>query len=312
MLIWVKIIGLPFAYLTIAVGRKLLAKLGEVVKVGYYDAGTPEGCYIKGRVRMDLLGSFLGTAPVTAVNGASFSAFFQYIRIPCICYLYGWLGHVMADCPHTDLAFDEDVRSNWICGKADQNEKESQGPQLQPLTFVPPPHARGRGGLPPSVAARLSSNLKRQWSQDRQRVGARGQFGRGAGGPRPFLALPGPGPILNLGPGRDPRGSGTPSMRPPFIHPLQILAPGSSSSNGTQGRLGSVHADGAQAQAQTQSAASSVSSRRDVGRQQSLSSLQLPPVHHGTRSMQQKGQRRGGGGHDRWASGPKPSCFCSS
>ncbi|CAN1185159.1 hypothetical protein LINPERPRIM_LOCUS39133 [Linum perenne] len=78
MLIWVKIIGLPFAYLTIAVGRKLLAKLGEVVKVGYYDAGTPEGCYIKGRVRMDLLGSFLGTAPVTGVNGSPFPAFFQY------------------------------------------------------------------------------------------------------------------------------------------------------------------------------------------------------------------------------------------
>ncbi|CAN1336786.1 hypothetical protein LINPERPRIM_LOCUS37304, partial [Linum perenne] len=108
------------------VGRKLLANLGEVVKVGYYDAGTPEGCYIKGRVRMNLLGSFLGTAPVTGVNGSSSPAFFQYIGVPCICYLCGWLGHVMADCPRTDLAFDEDVRSDWICSQADKNEKESQ------------------------------------------------------------------------------------------------------------------------------------------------------------------------------------------
>ncbi|CAN1761953.1 Uncharacterized protein At4g02000 [Linum perenne] len=293
MLIWVKIIGLPFAYLTIIVGRKLLAKLGEVVKVGYYDAGTPEGCYIKGRVRMDLLGSFLGTAPVTGANGASFPAFFQYIGLPCICFLCGWLGHVMAGCPRTDLTFDEDVRSDWICGKADQNEKESQGPQLQPLPFVPPPHARGRGGLPPSVAARLSSNLQRQWSQDRQRGGARGQFDRGARGPRPFLALPGPRPILNLGPGRFPRGSGTPSTRPHFVRPLQILGPGSSGSSGAQGGLGSSNAAGAQAHSQAQSAASSVASGRDMGCQQAFSSFQPPTVQHGTRSVQQfQGQRR--------------------
>ncbi|CAN1294668.1 hypothetical protein LINPERPRIM_LOCUS22551 [Linum perenne] len=79
MLIWVKIIGLPFSYLTIVVGRKLLTKLGELVKIGYYDAGTPEGCYIKGRVWLDLLDSFLGTAPVIGVNGASFLTFFSIL-----------------------------------------------------------------------------------------------------------------------------------------------------------------------------------------------------------------------------------------
>ncbi|CAN1279733.1 hypothetical protein LINPERPRIM_LOCUS17140 [Linum perenne] len=98
MPIWVKIIGVPFSSLTIAVGRKLLAKLGEVIKVGYFDAGTPEGSYVKGRVRKNLLGSFLGTATVFRPNGTSFPAFFQYIGVPCICYLCGLLGHVMADC----------------------------------------------------------------------------------------------------------------------------------------------------------------------------------------------------------------------
>ncbi|CAN1168567.1 hypothetical protein LINPERHAP2_LOCUS27883 [Linum perenne] len=292
MLIWVKIIGLPFSYLTIAVGRKLLAKLGEVVKVGYFDAGTPEGCYIKGRVRMDLLGSFLGTAPVTGVNGASFPAFFQYIGLPCICYLCGWLGHVMADCTRTDLVFDANIRSDWICGKVDLNEKESQGPQLQSLPVVPAPLARGRGGLPPSVAARLSSNLQRQWQQDRQRGGARGRFGRGPGGPRPLLALPGPDPLPNLGPGRNSRGSGPPGARPRFIRPLQILAPGNSASNGLQGRSGPIQADGNQAQAQTGSAASFVSSGRDLGQQPGPSSasfqrVQPPPCS----SRQQLDQR---------------------
>ncbi|CAN1844993.1 hypothetical protein LINPERHAP1_LOCUS37677 [Linum perenne] len=68
MPIWVKIIGLPFSYLTIAVGRKLLAKLGEVMTIGYFDADTPEGTYLKGRVRMDLLDTFLGTTPVFRPN----------------------------------------------------------------------------------------------------------------------------------------------------------------------------------------------------------------------------------------------------
>ncbi|CAN1152335.1 Uncharacterized protein At4g02000 [Linum perenne] len=292
MLIWVKIIGLPFSYLTIAVGRKLLAKLGEVVKVGYYDAGTLEGCYIKGRVRMDLLGSFLGTAPVTSVNGASFPAFFQYIGLPCICYLCGWLGHVMADCSHSELKFDENVRSDWICGKADPNEKESQGPQLQPLPFVPQPHARGRGGLPPSVAARLLSNLQRQWAQDRQAGGARGHLRRGFGGPRPLLALPDPRSIPNLGSGRNPRGLGPRGSRPHVVRPLQILAPGSSISGELQGRQVLGHSVGFQAQAPTQSAASFVASGHDLGRQLGPSSRNQTQAQHASSGAQQHSDQR--------------------
>ncbi|CAN1320729.1 hypothetical protein LINPERPRIM_LOCUS31811 [Linum perenne] len=160
MAIWVKIIGLPFSSLTIAVGRKLLAKLGEIVKIGYFNAGTPEGSYIKGRVRMDLLDSFLGTTPVIGTNGVHFLAYFQYIGVPCICYLCGFLGHVMTDCDQTDLIFYEHVRSSWICGKADPNEKDSQRPQFQLLPIAQSQNPRGRGGLPPSVAADLSSNLQ--------------------------------------------------------------------------------------------------------------------------------------------------------
>ncbi|CAN1290875.1 Uncharacterized protein At4g02000 [Linum perenne] len=285
MLIWVKIIGLPFSYLTIVVSRKLLAKLGEVVKVGYYDAGTPEGCYIKGRVRMDLLGSFLGTAPVNGVNGRQFPAFFQYIGIPCICYLCGWLGHVMAECSRTDLTFDENVRDKWICGKADQNEKESQGPQLQPLQFVPPPHARGRGGLPPSVSARLSSNLQRQWSRDRQ---ARGHPGRGYGGPRPLLALTGPVPILNLGPGRRPQGSGPNVHRPHQVRPLQIMAPEGASSFGPPVGPGSIQASAGLTRSHSNSAASFVSADHGLGRLMGSSSNPLSHASLGSKGRHQQ------------------------
>ncbi|CAN1134334.1 Uncharacterized protein At4g02000 [Linum perenne] len=276
MSIWVKIIGLPFGYITIAVGRKLLAKLGEVEKVGYYDAGTPEGCYIKGRVRMDLLGSFRGTAPVIGVNGVSFPAFFQYIGLPCICFLCGWLGHVMADCSRTDLVFDENVRSTWISGKADQNEKESQGPQLQTVPFIPPPQARGRGGLPPSVAANLSSNLQRQWARDRQTGGARGFANRGSGGTRPFLALPGPGPDLIRRPGRLPRDPGPMGRRPHDVRPLQIMAP---SHLGLGDRLAGadpLRAHLGQAHLQPSAAASSASVVRGGPRPVGLASR--PPV----------------------------------
>ncbi|CAN1128412.1 hypothetical protein LINPERHAP2_LOCUS4611 [Linum perenne] len=126
----------------------------------------------------------------------------------------------MVDCSRTNLNFDENVRSSWICGKEDQNEKENQGPQLQLLPVVPPQLARGCGGLPPSVAARLSSNLHRQWAHDRQD----GMGGRG--GRRSFHALPGPSPHLNIGPGRPPRGSGPSGPRPHNVRPLRIMAPG--------------------------------------------------------------------------------------
>ncbi|CAN1182902.1 hypothetical protein LINPERHAP2_LOCUS36226 [Linum perenne] len=82
--------------------RKLLAKLGEIVKIGYFNA----------------------------------------------------------DCDQTDLIFYEHVRSSWICGKADPNEKDSQRPQFQLLPIAQSQNPRGRGGLPPSVAADLSSNLQ--------------------------------------------------------------------------------------------------------------------------------------------------------
>ncbi|CAN1120483.1 hypothetical protein LINPERHAP2_LOCUS219 [Linum perenne] len=122
MSIWVKIISMPLACCDVAVGRKLLEPMGEVVRMGYFDAKKPEGCYVKGRVRMDLYSSFLGTASVNGEDGTSFKVFFQYEGVPCICYLCGFLGHAMGDCSHTELDFDPLVRDSWICGVPDPDE----------------------------------------------------------------------------------------------------------------------------------------------------------------------------------------------
>ncbi|CAN1177092.1 hypothetical protein LINPERPRIM_LOCUS37424 [Linum perenne] len=122
MSIWVKIIGMPFACRTIVVGWKLLEPMGEVVRMGYFDAKKPEGFYVKGRVQMDLYSSFLGTASVNGEDGSSLKVFFQYEGVPCICYLCGFLGYAMGDCSHTDLVFDPLVRDSWICGVTDPDE----------------------------------------------------------------------------------------------------------------------------------------------------------------------------------------------
>ncbi|CAN1216126.1 Uncharacterized protein At4g02000 [Linum perenne] len=110
MWIWVKITGLPFVYRTTALGRKLLAPMGQVERMGYFDARTPEGLYIKGRVRMNLLDSFLGTTMATSFDGVTFPVFFSYEKVSCICYLCGFLGHFMAECPFPDLEYDALVR----------------------------------------------------------------------------------------------------------------------------------------------------------------------------------------------------------
>ncbi|CAN1190027.1 hypothetical protein LINPERHAP2_LOCUS40242 [Linum perenne] len=59
---------------------KLLEPMGEVVRMGYYDAQKPEGCYVKGRVRMDFFNPFLGTAPVKGVDGSSFQVFSSNLK----------------------------------------------------------------------------------------------------------------------------------------------------------------------------------------------------------------------------------------
>ncbi|CAN1160281.1 hypothetical protein LINPERPRIM_LOCUS21778 [Linum perenne] len=192
MPLWVKIIGMPLAYRTIAVGRKLLEPMGEVVRMGYFDAHKPEGCYVKGRVRMDLFNSFLGTAPVKGEDGSSFQVFFQYEGVPCICYLCGYLGHVMGDCSHSDLVFDPIIRDSWICGVTDPDEVETEGPCFRRLIPGRPQGRRSRGGLPPSVAAGLSSSLPLQGAPPRRFGGQARIVGLEVEDPRPALTLTDP------------------------------------------------------------------------------------------------------------------------
>ncbi|CAN1336782.1 hypothetical protein LINPERPRIM_LOCUS37300 [Linum perenne] len=215
-----------------------MAKLGEVLKIGYFDASTPEGSFVKGRVRMDLLDSFLGTAPVTRPNGTSFPVYFQYIGVPCICFLCGFLGHVMADCSRTDVVFDVHIRSNWMCGKVAPNEKEREGPQLQLLPPVQPHNSSGCGGLPPSVAAGLSSNLNRQWARERFAGGLRDRAVPDFGGPRPPLMILGPAPHRGKGLGGQPNEPASLGPRIQDVRPSWIMAPVHGGPAGSQGTGG--------------------------------------------------------------------------
>ncbi|CAN1144858.1 hypothetical protein LINPERPRIM_LOCUS16857 [Linum perenne] len=192
MLIWVKIIGMPFVFHTVAVGRKLLEPMGEVVRMGYFDGHKPEGCYIKGRVRKDMFSPFLGTTSVTREDGSSFQVFFQYEGVPCICYLCGYQGHAMGDCSNTELAFDPLIRDSWICVVTDPNEVETEGPSFQKLIPARLQARRGRWGLPPSVTVALSTNLHRQWAQSRQLGGQTRGADQVVDGPHPPLSLTGP------------------------------------------------------------------------------------------------------------------------
>ncbi|CAN1768554.1 hypothetical protein LINPERHAP1_LOCUS10683 [Linum perenne] len=98
----------------------------------------------------------------------------------------------MGDCSHTDLVFDPLVRDSWICGVTDLDEVETEGPNFQRLIPGRPQARRGRGGLLPSVAAGLSSNLHCQWAQNHQLGGQIRGVGPVADGPRPSLPLLGP------------------------------------------------------------------------------------------------------------------------
>ncbi|CAN1301220.1 hypothetical protein LINPERPRIM_LOCUS24859 [Linum perenne] len=241
--------------------------------------------YVKWLVRMDLLDSFLGTTPVFRPNGTSFPVYFQYIGVPCICYLCGFLGHVMSDCSHTDVVFDVNVPSLWMCGKVAPNEKEGKGPQLQPLPPVQPRDPNGRGGLLPSVTVGLSSTLNSQWARECHAGGISGRGGPTFRGPRPLLALA--GPASHRGPGlrNQPSGSGSTGPRYQDVRPLQIMAPGNCGPAGVQAAVGSNQERLAHVPAQLALAASLLSGigrpGQALGRSAHQNSLNVPASVNG-------------------------------
>ncbi|CAN1827314.1 hypothetical protein LINPERHAP1_LOCUS31899 [Linum perenne] len=101
----------------------------------------------------------------------------------------------MGDCHHEDLTFDPLIRDSWICGVADPDEVETEGPCFRRMVSARPQARRGRGGLPPSVAAGLSSSLHLQWAQTRQTGDQARVGGRVIEGPRPALSLEGPSSV---------------------------------------------------------------------------------------------------------------------
>ncbi|CAN1152092.1 hypothetical protein LINPERHAP2_LOCUS18527 [Linum perenne] len=154
MNLWIKLAGVPIDCQSITFDRRMLGSIGEVVDVGIFELRNDEGLFIKGLVKMDLLSSFLGRRLAKIRDGRSFWIFFQYERIPSICFRCGLLGHNQARCPATHLPFNPESRGPWMI-------IPRVGRRLNPNSMLPNrqrhPNRSGMPHLPPVVAASMSS-----------------------------------------------------------------------------------------------------------------------------------------------------------
>ncbi|CAN1852369.1 hypothetical protein LINPERHAP1_LOCUS40613 [Linum perenne] len=154
MKLWIKLAGVPIDCQSINFGRRMLGAIGEVNDVGLFELRNDEGVFIKGMVKMDLLSSFLGRRLAKINDGRSFWVYFQYERIPSICFRCGYLGHNQARCPATHIPTNPESRGPWmIIPRA--------GRRLNPNSLLPNrqrhQNRSGMPHLPPVVAANMSS-----------------------------------------------------------------------------------------------------------------------------------------------------------
>ncbi|CAN1321116.1 hypothetical protein LINPERPRIM_LOCUS31933 [Linum perenne] len=111
----VKLAGIPIDCRTLAFGHQMLEKIGEVKKINLFIADSAEGFFIKGLVKLDILGSRAGRITARFPGGRSFFVYFQYIQVQAICYQCGIIGHIHDFCPHQHLTLDLEARNSWIC-----------------------------------------------------------------------------------------------------------------------------------------------------------------------------------------------------
>ncbi|CAN1170842.1 hypothetical protein LINPERPRIM_LOCUS7648, partial [Linum perenne] len=154
MNIWVKLVGVPIDCQSINFGRRMLGSIGEVKDVGLFELRNDEGVFIKGLVNIDLLSSFLGRRLAKIREGRSFWIYFQYERIPSICFRCGLLGHNQAWCPSPHLPTNPESRGPWMI-------IPRVGRRLNPNSLLPNRQRHldrsGMPQLPPKVAANMNS-----------------------------------------------------------------------------------------------------------------------------------------------------------
>ncbi|CAN1127630.1 hypothetical protein LINPERPRIM_LOCUS29749 [Linum perenne] len=151
----VKLAGIPIDCRTLAFGNLMLEKIGEVKKINFFIADSAEGFFIKGLVKLDILGSRAGRITARFPGGRSFFVYFQYIQVQAICYQCGIIGHIHDFCPHHHLTLDLEARNSWMC--IPDCGKLVEGPNLQKKSTNKYQSRRGTPILPPSVMASFAA-----------------------------------------------------------------------------------------------------------------------------------------------------------
>ncbi|CAN1816453.1 hypothetical protein LINPERHAP1_LOCUS27774 [Linum perenne] len=151
----VKLAGIPIDCRTLAFGNQMLEKIGEVKKINFFIADSAEGFFIKGLVKLDILGSRAGRITARFPGGRSFFVYFQYIQVQAICYQCGIIGHIHDFCPHQHLTLDFEARNSWIC--IPDCGKLVEGPNMQKKSTNKYQSRRGTPILPPSVMASFAA-----------------------------------------------------------------------------------------------------------------------------------------------------------
>ncbi|CAN1130592.1 hypothetical protein LINPERPRIM_LOCUS13320 [Linum perenne] len=135
----------------------MLEKIGVLQKVNFFIADSAEGFFIKGLVRLDILGSRAGRITARFSGGRSFFVYFQYIQVQAICFQCGIIGHTFDFCPHQHLTLDLEARNKWMC--IPDCGKLVEGPNLQKKSTTKYQSRRGAPLLPPSVMASFAAAI---------------------------------------------------------------------------------------------------------------------------------------------------------
>ncbi|CAN1187461.1 hypothetical protein LINPERPRIM_LOCUS31859 [Linum perenne] len=154
---WVRLEDVPVGFRSLQFGSGLLQPVGQVLHTGLYDSPSENKELIRGFMNIDVTQPLLGRRKARYSNGGEFWVRFGFEGLPTVCFGCGMLGHSLRQCsaPFADGSSAED-RGSWM-----QAEKLTYHP-VKTVGMKRSAEPPGSGGVTASVAATVSSDLKRQ------------------------------------------------------------------------------------------------------------------------------------------------------